>query len=173
MNNKTSCGTDCTGFSFWNGDGIAHITAHRTEAFVFLYSGLLWHTTYRFCADERRLIALNTKIDYLYRDASNYKVWNSCVISGELSSSNIDEIMETLVDGENFFPILSECPKPGSTHGPKTTQTGLNCIDPVLNQQISRRRSMFRRTSWSLGLGKQRKYGRLSKKRPKTKPKNQ
>lgn len=54
---------------------------------------------------------MNTKIDYLYRDASNYKVWNSCVISGELSSSNIDEIMETLVDGENFIPRLVGMPE--------------------------------------------------------------
>lgn len=111
LNNKTSCGADCTGFSFRHDDSIAHITAHCTEVFVFLYSGLLWHTTYRFCADERRLIVLNTKIDYLYRDASNYKVWNSCVISGELSSSNIDEIMETLVDGENFIPHLVGMPE--------------------------------------------------------------
>ena len=109
--NKTSCGADCTGFSFRDGDRITHITAHCTEAFVFLYSGLLCHTTYRVCTDERRLIVLNTKIYYLYRDASNFKVWNSCVISGELSSSNIDEIMETLVDGENFIPRLVGMPE--------------------------------------------------------------
>lgn len=35
INNKTSCGADCTGFSFRDDDSIAHITAHCTEAFVF------------------------------------------------------------------------------------------------------------------------------------------
>ena len=34
--------------------------------------------------------SMNTKIHYLYRDADNYKVHNSCVIKGVLTPAQID-----------------------------------------------------------------------------------
>lgn len=47
---------------------------------------------------------MNTQIDYLYRDASNYKQHNSCIIAGEISDSQIETIMECLSEGEYFIP---------------------------------------------------------------------
>ena len=35
---------------------------------------------------------MNTIIEYLYRDASNYKQWNKVVIRGELSSEQLERI---------------------------------------------------------------------------------
>lgn len=37
---------------------------------------------------------MNTRICYLYRDSDNYKVHNMCVIHGELTDSQIDQILE-------------------------------------------------------------------------------
>lgn len=47
---------------------------------------------------------MNTKIEYLYRDADNYKVWNQCVINGELSADQQKTILSCLSDGEYFIP---------------------------------------------------------------------
>ncbi len=47
---------------------------------------------------------MNTLINYLYRDADNYKVYNHCVIEGEISSEQVAEIMDSLEDGEYFIP---------------------------------------------------------------------
>lgn len=32
---------------------------------------------------------INTQINYLYRDAENYKVWNSCVVLGLISEAQV------------------------------------------------------------------------------------
>lgn len=45
---------------------------------------------------------MNTRISYLYRDAANYKVLNSVVISGELSDKQIEVIIGCL-DEEGYF----------------------------------------------------------------------
>lgn len=47
---------------------------------------------------------MNTRINYLYRDASNYKVLNSAVIRGELSEEDQRTILSCLEDGEYFIP---------------------------------------------------------------------
>ena len=47
---------------------------------------------------------MNTIIEYLYRDASNYKQWNKAVIRGELSSEQLERIEARLFDGEFFVP---------------------------------------------------------------------
>lgn len=47
---------------------------------------------------------MNTKIVYLYRDASNYKVLNKAVIRGELSEEDQKTILSCLEDGEYFIP---------------------------------------------------------------------
>ena len=44
---------------------------------------------------------MNTKISYMYRDASNYKAHREIVVEGELSLSEIEGVLE---DGENFIP---------------------------------------------------------------------
>lgn len=54
---------------------------------------------------------MNTRINYLYRDADNYKVHNSCVISGELTQDQIDTIISTLDEGEYFIPHFVGLPE--------------------------------------------------------------
>ena len=44
----------------------------------------------------------NTKIGYLYRDASNYKKWNEVVVKGNISPEQINTIVDCL-DGELHF----------------------------------------------------------------------
>lgn len=47
---------------------------------------------------------MNTKIEYLYRDADNYKMWNEAVVEGEITPEQIEQIMDCLEDGEHFIP---------------------------------------------------------------------
>jgi len=47
---------------------------------------------------------LNTKIEYLYRDASNYKVYNECVVKGIVTAEQRKEIVDCLNEGEYFIP---------------------------------------------------------------------
>ena len=53
---------------------------------------------------KKKEAVLNTKITYLYRDASNYKVWNEAVIKGKLTDEQQKTILECLIDGEYFIP---------------------------------------------------------------------
>ena len=46
---------------------------------------------------------MNTKISYLYRDASNYKVPNECIVRGLLTDEQTKAILDCL-DGDNFIP---------------------------------------------------------------------
>ena len=46
----------------------------------------------------------NTKINYLYRDADNYKMQNECVIKGEITPEQIAVILSCLNTGEFFIP---------------------------------------------------------------------
>lgn len=55
---------------------------------------------------------LVTGINYLYRDASNYKNFNHAFIRGHISDTQIREIMGCLPDSESFIPSdvgLPEC----------------------------------------------------------------
>ena len=47
---------------------------------------------------------MNTKINYLYRDGSNYKQPNECVIRGEITPEQIERVMGSLEGGEYFVP---------------------------------------------------------------------
>lgn len=47
---------------------------------------------------------MNTEIEYLYRDASNYKKRNTAVLIGELSAADQQVILDCLEDGEYFIP---------------------------------------------------------------------
>lgn len=49
-------------------------------------------------------MAINTKIEYLYRDADNYKVWNFCVIPGVVSKEQQKQIFDCLDEGQYFIP---------------------------------------------------------------------
>lgn len=46
----------------------------------------------------------NTKLEYMYRDADNYKVWRQVVLEGEISAEDMRKIGENLYDGEFFVP---------------------------------------------------------------------
>lgn len=47
---------------------------------------------------------MNTRITYLYRDASNWKKYNEVVVSGTFTADQISEIVRCLNDGEYFIP---------------------------------------------------------------------
>lgn len=46
----------------------------------------------------------NTRINYLYRDGSNYKQPNECVVEGVIDKESIDAIVASLDEGEYFIP---------------------------------------------------------------------
>ena len=54
---------------------------------------------------------MNTKINYLYRDADNYKVHNECVVQGTISAERIAVVLECLDEGEYFIPHLVGLPE--------------------------------------------------------------
>ena len=54
---------------------------------------------------------LNTQIEYLYRDADNYKVWNNCIIKGTLSEEQKQLILDCRDEGEYFIPHLVGLPE--------------------------------------------------------------
>jgi len=49
-------------------------------------------------------MTVNTKINYLYRDAHNYKQHNEVVVFGTFTEYQIDIIMDCLDGGEYFIP---------------------------------------------------------------------
>lgn len=46
----------------------------------------------------------NTRITYLYRDACNYKQYNSVVVTGTFTEQQIETIISCLDGGEYFIP---------------------------------------------------------------------
>ena len=54
---------------------------------------------------------MNTRISYLYRDASNYKQHNEVVVAGKFTSEQIDTIIRCLSDGEYFIPKQVSLPE--------------------------------------------------------------
>jgi len=56
----------------------------------------------------------NTQIDYVYADASNYKVWGREVLAGTLTAEEKAEILAACEDGELF--IASQVGLPDLQH---------------------------------------------------------
>ena len=54
---------------------------------------------------------MNTKIEYLYRDADNYKVHNMCVVYGEVTDQQKEVIINSLEEGEYFIPAKVGLPE--------------------------------------------------------------
>lgn len=54
---------------------------------------------------------MNTRINYLYRDANNYKVNNSVIIPGTFTHEQIMQIIESLDEGLYFQPNLVGLPE--------------------------------------------------------------
>lgn len=53
---------------------------------------------------------MNTRILYLYRDADNYKILNSCVVEGEITEEQKRTILSSLDDGCYFIPEVVGVP---------------------------------------------------------------
>lgn len=53
----------------------------------------------------------NTEVGYLYRDADNYKIWNTCVVKGTLTEAEQAEIRSCCDGGEYFYPHLVGLPE--------------------------------------------------------------
>lgn len=53
----------------------------------------------------------NTAINYLYRDADNYKIANRAVVKGEMTPAQWDVIKSCLDAGEYFIPSLLGLPE--------------------------------------------------------------
>ena len=47
---------------------------------------------------------MSTRVNYLYRDADNYKQYNTAVLKGEPAAGMAEEIMRCLHHGEWFIP---------------------------------------------------------------------
>ena len=54
---------------------------------------------------------MNTQIRYLYRDASNYKVENECVVAGTFTQEQIAQILDCCDLGEYFIPTQVGLPE--------------------------------------------------------------
>lgn len=55
--------------------------------------------------------ARNTRINYLYRDGSNYKIWTSVVVRGRLSQQDCAQIISCCEDGTYFIPYQVGLPE--------------------------------------------------------------
>lgn len=53
----------------------------------------------------------NTRINYLYRDGSNYKVHNSIVVSGQMTQEMIAACLDACDEGEYFIPSQVNLPE--------------------------------------------------------------
>ena len=53
---------------------------------------------------EQGWLGRNTEITYLYRDADNYKVWNSCRVKGVITPEQVQQIVKCCDSGEFFIP---------------------------------------------------------------------
>lgn len=50
---------------------------------------------------------MNTRIEYMYRDARNYKFWQEVTVEGELSEEDISEFCDA---GQFFDPVVVGLP---------------------------------------------------------------
>lgn len=60
---------------------------------------------------EAGWIQRNTEVQYLYRDANNFKCWNRCVVQGMLTDEEMAEIQNCCDSGGYFYPHLAGLPE--------------------------------------------------------------
>lgn len=106
---------------------------------------------------------MNTRIEYLYRDASNYKQFASVVLRGEITANEIHHIASCLDSGEYFIPAqvgleelqrgMPSFPDPDTDHvwHELDTKTGISLTEdePTLDLDVHRCASMFT-TRWDV-----------------------
>lgn len=82
---------------------------------------------------------MNTKISYLYRDASNYKVPNECIVRGLLTDEQTKAILDCL-DMDNFIPSQVGLPERRfDRFDPEETPAGLSCMKAASTPRTLRR----------------------------------
>lgn len=54
---------------------------------------------------------MNTKFEYLYRDASNYKTVNEFILEGTFTEEDEEKIIACLFDGDYFIPCQLGLPE--------------------------------------------------------------
>lgn len=55
-------------------------------------------------AEPEKAAGINTRVDYLYRDGSNYKMHSCEIVRGAITPEQIKQIEDSLIDGEYFYP---------------------------------------------------------------------
>ena len=64
-----------------------------------------------FCHKGFRLVFENTRINYLYRDASNYRVSNSCIVRGHMTEEQRRTILSAMDEEMYFIPSAVGMPE--------------------------------------------------------------
>ena len=82
----------------------AHDGAACSRGFVFRNEHLPQAVLKALHIEPQQEAHMNTQIRYLYRDASNYKVENECVVAGTFTPEQIAQIMDCCDLGEYFIP---------------------------------------------------------------------
>lgn len=54
---------------------------------------------------------MNTKINYLYRDANNFHFYNECIIYGPITEEQKAAILNSLHEGQYFVPGVVDMPE--------------------------------------------------------------
>jgi hypothetical protein len=112
---------------------------------------------------------VNTRIEYLYRDASNYKQFVSVVLSGEITAEEIRHIADCLDSGEFFVPAqvgleelqsrMPSFPDPDVDHvwHELDVQSGITLTEdaPTIDLDVHRFAGMFT-GQWDLAAGMKR-----------------
>ena len=78
-----------------------------------IHAGEEYHTMITSWRDVMKEFLDNVilKIEYLYRDAGNYKQWNTAYTKGYLTEYEIRELIESLDFGEYFIPEMVGLPE--------------------------------------------------------------
>ena len=82
----------------------AHTGAACSRGFVVRNENLPRAVLKNLHIEPQQEARMNTQIRYLYRDASNYKVENECVVTGTFTPEQIAQIMDCCDLGEYFIP---------------------------------------------------------------------
>ena len=89
----------------------AHGGAACSRGFVVRKEGLPQAVLKDLHIEPQQEAHMNTQIRYLYRDTSNYKVENECVVTGTFTPEQIAQIMDCCDLGEYFIPTQVGLPE--------------------------------------------------------------